>query len=132
MNPELEREVRRTAAFRCEYCHLPEQFSRLSFSLDHIIARQHGGANDPANLALCCGYCNRHKGPNIAGVDSATSQVTRLFHPRNDSWEEHFQWNGAVLIGRTPVGRTTIDVLAVNDRVPLSIRLALMNEGVFE
>jgi hypothetical protein len=81
----------------------------------------------------CCDWfvCNRHKGPNIAGIDPKTGQMSRLFHPRSDMWLEHFQWQGALLVGVTPVGRTTIAVLAINGRQQLSIRRALMIEGVF-
>jgi hypothetical protein len=46
--------VRQRAAARCEYCHFPEAHAALPFQIDHIIARQHGGRNDPANLALAC------------------------------------------------------------------------------
>jgi hypothetical protein len=52
-------------------------------------------------LALACFACNNHKGPNIAGVDQNTGDVIRLFHPRRDNWEEHFEWRGASLVGRT-------------------------------
>jgi hypothetical protein len=31
---------------------------------------------------------NALKGPNLAGVDRETQEVVRLFHPRNDRWEE--------------------------------------------
>jgi 5-methylcytosine-specific restriction endonuclease McrA len=70
----------------CEYCHLPQRFSKLTFPIDHVIARQHHGPTIESNLALACGFCNRHKGPNIAGLDPQTRQLTRLFHPRRDSW----------------------------------------------
>ena len=54
----------------CEYCRLPQAASRIvRFHIEHIIARQHGGRSEPDNLALACGFCNFHKGPNIAGID---------------------------------------------------------------
>ena len=82
MNKAIEQEVRRHAAERCEYCHLPQSLTRLKFSIDHVQSKQHGGSNELENLALACGYCNRHKGPNVAGIDSDTGKITRLFHPR--------------------------------------------------
>jgi hypothetical protein len=47
-------------------------------------------------------------------VDLESGQVNALFHPRNDRWEDHFQWDGAILVGKTPAGRATVDVLRVN------------------
>ena len=67
MDRALQREVRRIARDRCEYCHLPGSVPRLKHVVDHIVARQHGGQSDLDNLALSCGRCNLCKGPNIAG-----------------------------------------------------------------
>jgi 5-methylcytosine-specific restriction endonuclease McrA len=52
----------------------------------HIRARQHGGTDDPTNLALACPDCNAHKGPNLVGVDPASGETARLFNPRVDRW----------------------------------------------
>ena len=54
MDAALRKVVRQRAGGRCEYCHLPEEFSELSFHVEHIIPRQHGGTDDPENLALAC------------------------------------------------------------------------------
>ena len=83
------------------------------------------------NLALACLHCNRHKGPNIAGTDPETGAMIRLFHPRLHRWSNHFEWAGAVLRGRTAIGRTTIHVLAINDADFLAMRTALIEEQVF-
>src|SRR5438105_10212143 len=130
MRRTTELSVRSRANGRCEYCHLPEPLSKLAFSIDHVIARQHGGRSTMNNLSLCCGFCNRHKGPNIAGLDPDTGNLTRLFHPRGDRWNEHFHWEGARLIGLTPIGRTTIAVLAINHDIQIAIRQALLDEGM--
>jgi hypothetical protein len=98
---------------------------------NHIVAIQHGGSSDLANLALSCLHCNRHKGPNIAGRDPATEDIQRLFHPRKDSWDEHFQLNGAILVGLTVIGRVTVQVLAMNEPEFLAAREALLKEGVY-
>ena len=42
MDAALRELVRHRAGSRCEYCHLPEQFSELRFHIEHIISRQHG------------------------------------------------------------------------------------------
>src|ERR1051325_6119960 len=113
----LEELVRARAANRCEYCQLPQDRHPWRFELDHIIAEQHGGQTLSENLALCCPRCNRHKGPNIAGIDPQSEQIVPLFNPRTMRWVDHFRWNGAVLVGFTSQARATIKVLAINDPV---------------
>jgi hypothetical protein len=129
MDGALEREVRERAAGLCEYCHLLEIASLLRHVVDHVIARQHGGADSLSNLALCCGRCNLYKGPNIAGFDPETGALTPLFNPRNDTWQEHFRWNGPALTGLTPVGRTTIRVLAINHPSRVAARRMFITLG---
>lgn len=131
MTPTLERRVRRRARGRCEYCRFPRFASEFTFPIDHIIARQHGGATEADNLVQSCPHCNAHKGPNIAGLDPRTRELTRLYHPRLDRWREHFAWMGAVLEGLTPIGRTTIEVLAINALDMVAAREALIDEGRF-
>src|SRR5436190_20485049 len=97
--PSLEQTVRELASDRCEYCQVPQIASRFGFVLDHIIARQHGGATEVANPALCCGRCNQYKGPNISSIDPVLKHMVRLFHPRQDNWSEHFRYEGPVLVG---------------------------------
>jgi hypothetical protein len=40
--------------------------------------------------------------------------VTRLFHPRLDNWNDHFASSEARIVGKTPVGRTTVWLLEMN------------------
>lgn len=129
MDAKLEAEVRRRAGYRCEYCQIPESLFDVRHEIDHIIAQQHHGPTTPSNLALCCGRCNLHKGPNVAGVDPATGLIVRLFNPREDRWAEHFLWNGAVLEGTTPIGRTAIDVLAINQPGRVATRRIFLQRG---
>lgn len=131
MNAELIRAVWQRARARCKYWHMPSEFHPAPFQIDHIIARQHGGASEFDNLALACLRCNRYKRPNIAGIDPQTGEVVRLFDPRRDRWTEHFFWNGAELRARTAVGRVTLAVLAINDPELVARRKALQQEGVF-
>lgn len=123
--------LRERAEDRCEYCHFPLPLAELPFEVDHIIARKHGGGSEPENLALACFYCNRYKGPNIAGIDPQTDEVVRLFHPRRDNWPKHFQWEHATLSGLTPVGRATIRVLEINHPNALAVRESMLREGAF-
>lgn len=131
MEAALANEVRRRARHACEYCRMPQAFYRTPFELDHIIALQHQGPTILGNLALSCLHCNSHKGPNIAGIDPLTRKLPPLFDPRRHKWERHFRWRGPLLVGRTAIGRTTILVLAMNDRELVEVRQALMAEGEF-
>lgn len=131
MTDDLRRRIRRRARNRCEYCRLPQAAMRPRHQIEHIIAIQHGGDDDPSNLALACMHCNLRKGPNIAGRDPLTSELTRLFHPRQDRWRDHFAWSGATLVGPAPIGRTTIQVLAINAPLVVETREALIAEGRF-
>jgi hypothetical protein len=130
VNRELAQTVRERAAERCEYCRIPRFALPLPFQIDHIIAEQHEGKTASDNLALACPHCNRYKGPNIAGFDPESGQLVRLFHPRTDHWIEHFQFVDAHLVGKTPIGRTTVQVLAINAEEPLLFRSALLQAGV--
>jgi 5-methylcytosine-specific restriction endonuclease McrA len=131
----VEREIvaylRERAGHCCEYCRLPEFCSELPFHLDHVISRQHGGGTSLDNLALTCCYCNRYKGPNLTGVDPESGQIVPLFHPRKQTWEVHFSWEGPYLSGRTPIGRATVRVLQINRPAAVALRDLLMKEGAF-
>ena len=122
--------VRHRADNRCEYCRLFQSFSDLRFHVEHIVARQHGGPDDPDNLALACPECNLHKGPNLTGIDPATNQVTPLFHPRREKWEDHFALVEGRIIGKTPTGRTTAWLLTMNVGDNLRIRQRLARLGL--
>ena len=85
MERRLRDQVWERAASRCEYCLMPQEFTDAVHEVDHIIAEKYRGPTALENLALACFHCNNHKGPNIAGVDPQTGQVTPLFHPRHAS-----------------------------------------------
>ena len=131
MDNTLREFVKQRAANRCEYCRIPQQYDILPFQIDHIISLKHHGSSKVTNLALSCYNCNAHKGPNIAGIDLDTGEVTRLFHPRFDQWDEHFRWEGSYLNGLTAIGRTTIDVLSINLPQRVELRRSLMAGGYF-
>jgi len=130
MEAALDAWIRQRANGRCEYCHFPERFAELPFQMDHIVARQHGGTATAENLALACCFCNRHKGPNLSGMDPVTQRVARLFDPRTQIWEEHFSWHGPLLAGKTDVGRATVQALNVNRPDAVAVRELLLAEGV--
>jgi hypothetical protein len=107
--------VRERARNRCEYCGLFQaHLTFTAFHIEHIIARQHGGGDEPDNLALACYHCNWHKGTNLTGIDPATNAIVPLFHPRRDVWQEHFAVQDILIVGSTSTGRTTVRVLNMN------------------
>ncbi len=131
MDEELRRLVWRRAQGRCEYCQRRQEFSRVPFEIDHVIARKHGGATAAGNLALTCFFCNNYKGPNIAGIDPRDGAIVRLFHPRRHKWGRHFRWDGPRLVGRTSIGRATVAVLNINESDAVATRAALIAAGLF-
>jgi hypothetical protein len=133
MDERLAAAVRLRAGHACEYCRLPDAYHPGPFEFEHIIAQQHGGPTALGNLAYACLHCNRHKGPNLAGIDRITSRtkLVRLFNPRRHKWGRHFRWDGPYLVGRTPIGRVTVTVLALNDPVRVALREELIEERVF-
>ena len=92
--------------------------------VEHIRPRRHGGSDHGSNLSLARIDCNLHKGPNLTGIGPATQALTELFHPRRQEWEEHFAWEGIFSSARRRVGRTTVQVLAVNSEDQLALRSA--------
>ncbi|REJ96622.1 MAG: HNH endonuclease [Planctomycetota bacterium] len=122
--------VRDRAGNRCEYCHLPQADAPyFTFHVEHIRAKQHGGGDDPANLCLACPDCNSAKGPNLSAIDPDSDQLTPLFQPRTDSWDEHFEYSGAIIEGRTGRGRATARLLRFNDPERVRIREELQLRG---
>jgi hypothetical protein len=130
MNARRRHTVRQRAGHRCEYCHLPQSGHEERFSVDHVIARKHRGRDALTNLALSCLRCNLHKGTDLSGIDPVSRRIVTLFNPRKQAWEEHFRWNGPIVVGRTPAGRATVAVLAMNARERVRLRQVLMMTGV--
>lgn len=131
MDDQLRRLVWARAERCCEYCQVPQEFDELPFHVDHIISRKQHGATVEGNLALACLACNTYKGPLTAAVSPDTGQHVPLFHPRRDEWSEHFGWQGAMLVAKTPVGLATIDMLKINLPERVAFRVELRKVGVF-
>ncbi|MGH9873801.1 MAG: HNH endonuclease [Pyrinomonadaceae bacterium] len=123
IDAQTRAQVRERAQNVCEYCHLHQEDSPLAaLHVEHIIPRVHGGNDDMDNLALACIDCNLHKGTNLTGIDPETNETTQLFHPRRQSWEDHFEWQGIYLAGKTGTGRTTVRVLKINSEDQVALR----------
>src|SRR5438876_11146966 len=106
MDEALRFFVRQRAGRRCEYCRLHEDdYDPLAFHVDHVIARQHGGLDDPAMLCWACPECNWAKGPNVAGLHGG--KLYSLFNPRKQSWHRYFRWVHTILAGKQKTGAVT-------------------------
>jgi hypothetical protein len=121
--------VRERANNRCEYCLLRQEHCDFTHHVEHILSKQHGGRDTAGNLALACHRCNLRKGPNLTGVDPMTGELVPLFHPRRDRWREHFVFHGPRIEGLTPIGRATLQVLAMNDPRRLELRSEFLARG---
>ena len=130
MDSKIRELARQRADDRCGYCRLRQTHEPYhTFHVEHVVARQHRGADDFSNLAWACHQCNLHKGTNLSGMDPDTNEVVRLFHPRRDQWEEHFALDGARIVGRTAIGRTTAWLLQMNSAERVEMRSVLLASG---
>ena len=101
----------------------------MAFHVEHIVAKQHGGTDDPETLCYACSECNWAKGPNLAG--RFAGKLYPLFNPRTQNWQRHFRWDQTTLVGRTKTGIVTVHVLNINDPSRLMLRENLLFEGRF-
>lgn len=115
---------------RCEYCLLPQSALGAPHQIDHILPEKHHGRTVARNLALACMACNNHKGPNLAGLDPKTGDLVRLFNPRRHKWTAHFEWDGPIIVGKTPIGRATVEVLCMNLSYRIALRSELLEDGL--
>lgn len=129
--PAVRRRVAARAKNRCEYCRCPELFSTSSFCIEHIVPSSRGGGPETGNLAFACTGCNAHKSDRLTAVDPLTDDDVRLFHPRRDRWQTHFEWseNFLGIIGLTKVGRATVDAIQLNRRNIRNLRRVLLAAG---
>ena len=116
---------------RCEYCQTPLDYTPDPVVLDHISPATVGGVHALDNLAASCWGCNGHKSAGTHGFDPQESRLAPLFHPRQDSWHEHFRWSvdGLQIIGLTAVGRATVLKLNLNRQGLLNLRAVLKLAG---
>jgi hypothetical protein len=122
--------VRTRAGDRCEYCRLPQHVgAAYRFHIEHVRPRQHGGTDEPDNLALACPNCNWSKGPNLSGIDPDTASLVPLFNPRTDSWPQHFALADLHIVGLTPTGRATVALLRMNAADRIDVRHELARRG---
>jgi len=128
--PHPLRELVRTRAGQlCEYCLLSEADALHRHEPDHIISSKTGGQTAEDNLAFACFDCNRLKGANISSLDPITGQITPLFNPRVQNWNDHFELQHGRIIPLTAVGRVTDRLLRLNDPDRVEVRETLTKCG---
>jgi hypothetical protein len=125
----IRQQVRERAGQRCEYCRTPEGVSLYDHHVDHIISLKHSGPSGLENLAWACFQCNVAKGSDIAGIDEKTGELTPFYNPRQHNWDDHFEWGGPVIVGKTPIGRVTVRLLQMNHPERVETRRRLMKAG---
>jgi hypothetical protein len=112
----VDRRVREAARHRCGYCLSPQHLVMARLEIEHIIPKARGGTSDEHNLWLSCPLCNAAKSDRTTGTDPATGTEEPLFNPRTQRWSDHFAWSadGLRIVGRTPTGRATVDLLRLD------------------
>jgi hypothetical protein len=132
MNPHYPAVAMR-AKHRCEYCRAPEAVFNFEFEVEHVTPKAPGGTDSETNLALACRACNLMKSDRVVATDPETGQETRLFHPREDRWREHFEIDvgRALIVGLTPIGRVTVMQLKMNRELQVDARRHWLELGLF-
>ena len=112
----LRQQVAEAFHFRCGYCQTSQRIIGPLLEIDHIIPEAQGGTSAEDNLCLACPMCNSHKADRIEAIDPDSPASVRLFNPRAQNWEDHFEWieTGTLIRGKSPIGRATIAALNMN------------------
>lgn len=121
------------ARHRCEYCHAPEAVFNFPFEVEHIVPLVRDGADTADNWALSCRSCNVRKWAHVDHRDPVTGETVHLYHPRKDSWEDHFTFaiESGFMEGLTAVGRATIARLHMNSPAQCAARRLWIRLGLF-
>ncbi len=69
----------------------------------------------------------------IDGIDEVTQEQVRLFNPRIDIWQEHFVFDrdACQIVGKTAIGRVTVERLRMNTQEQLTARSLWVALGIF-
>ncbi|NJL46071.1 MAG: HNH endonuclease [Leptolyngbyaceae cyanobacterium SM2_3_12] len=127
----LRQQVIAEAKSCCEYCQTQQKLTGMPLVIDHILPLALGGNSSLNNLAASCYRCNQFKGAKISSLDPLTNQSVHLFHPRHQSWPEHFVWanEGLKIIGMTSTGRATVEILKLNNAYVVESRRIWVSEN---
>lgn len=128
---ELRQRLIEADGHHCAYCQTAESNSGQPLVPDHVIPTSKGGATVFENLCLACRRCNEFKGAMVDAVDPLTDESVPLYHPRQQDWSAHFEWDatGTQLNGLTAVGRATVVALRINNEVIVAARRRWVSVG---
>jgi hypothetical protein len=115
LSVELVEQVRRRAAFACEYCGVTEIDAGGPLTVDHYRPQAQGGTDELDNLLYCCYRCNLYKADYWPRLPSDPA----LWHPRQEPLRTHLLiLADGTLYPITATGTFTIRRLRLN-RPPL-------------
>ena len=114
ISASLREQIRQRAGFVCEYCGVSETQAGGELTIDHYHPQAQGGTDDDANLLYCCPRCNSYK----ASYWPLDDEAPHLWHPRQETFAQHFLLLDGRLYSRTTTGVFTIRRLHLN-RAPL-------------
>ena len=121
---ELRQQLQEADDHRCAYCQTTQTNSGYPMVVDHILPRSKGGQTEFLNLCFACHRCNEFKRSTTQLEDPLSGEITALFHPRRQTWADHFMWDatGIRIVGITAVSRVTLIALNMNNEVILDAR----------
>lgn len=102
--------------YSCAYCTIMEsEATAIRLTIDHYEPKEKRKdlENDYSNLMYACEECNRWKG-TLCPPQEARDKGFRVFRPDTDLRDEHFEEKGIRVEARTPIGKYTIDAVALN------------------
>jgi 5-methylcytosine-specific restriction endonuclease McrA len=131
LSSNLQKRLEEADDHRCAYCQTSEANTGQPMTVDHILPRAQGGVTTYDNLCFACRCCNEFKSSQTTAEDPLSGEIVPLFHPRRNSWNDHFMWDesGVLLVGLTPIGRATIVALKLNNSVIVAVRYRWVSVG---
>jgi hypothetical protein len=131
LSEQVRQRVRQKAKNRCEYCQSYQDYVMGRLQIDHIQPTVKGGSDLEENLCLACELCNQYKWTQTEGIDPQTVQIVTLFHPRRQTWSDHFAWSPdkISILGLTDCGRATVAALNLNNALALTVRRNWVRAG---
>jgi hypothetical protein len=119
------------AHLECEYCRSPQALLMADLEIEHIRPKAKGGKTVDENLCAASRKCNELKRVRTKAVDPKSGTMTPLFHPRTQVWSDHFEFSidGSFIIGKTAIGRATLEALRLNRERAVLLRRLWMKAG---
>lgn len=130
---DLDKKIRLDAKNLCGYCLNPQELIPFKLEIEHIYPQASGGETVEENLWLACRECNAHKSKKVKSIDFLTGKFVKLFNPRTQIWQEHFEFSEdkTEIIGKTTCGRATVESLQMNNFYQTTARSAWLATGKF-